>query len=188
MRITSMLALFSLAAACLLNACTTPSPGDVPGGRGRIGRGARGGPVVIGQRGRAGPGRIGRAGGNLDGVEVRRYRFQETGELLEYAVFVSSKVNKDTKSPLVIALHGRGVQPTTIMQFLTGPAERGGYIVAAPMGYNERGWYGEYESDRSTPPELRAYSEKDVMNVLSFMRAEYNIDENRIYLMGSSMG
>jgi poly(3-hydroxybutyrate) depolymerase len=97
-------------------------------------------------------------------------------------------VKKGTKSPLVIALHGRGVGPTSIMRFLTGPAERGGYIVAAPMGYNDRGWYGEYESDGSTPPELREYSEKDVMNVLAFMRAEFDVDENRIYLLGQSMG
>ena len=108
--------------------------------------------------------------------------------MLEYAVFVSSKVKQGAKSPLVIALHGRGVHPTSIMRFATGPAERGGYIVAAPMGYHERGWYGLYDSDRSTPPTVRAYSEKDVMNVLSFMRAEFDIDENRIYVMGSSMG
>ena len=44
------------------------------------------------------------------------------------------------------------------------------------------------DSDRSTPPDVRAYSEKDVMNVLAFMRAEFDIDEDRIYVMGSSMG
>jgi hypothetical protein len=165
MRIASIVALFSVAASCLLVACTTPSPRGAPGDRGGVGPAGRGVPGAIGQRG---VGR-GRGGGSLDGVEMRRYRFQETGEMLEYAVFVSSKVMKGTKSPLVIALHGRGVQPTSIMRFVTGPAERGGYIVAAPMGYNERGWYGEYESDRSTPPQLREYSEKDVMNVLSFM-------------------
>ena len=180
-----------LTVACLLVACTTRAPGNGRvGGRGGIGPTGRGGPVAVGQRGRGAPrGVTGRGrGGSLAGVDVRSYRFPETGAMLEYAVFVSSKVNRDTKSPLIIALHGRGVGPTSIMRFVSGPAERGGYIVAAPMGYNERGWYGEYESDRSTPPQLREYSEKDVMNVLSFMRAEFNIDENRIYLMGSSMG
>jgi predicted peptidase len=158
----------------------------VPGDRGGIGPPGRGVPGAIGQRGPA----VGRnrGVGSLDGVEIRSYRFPETGEMLEYAVFVSSRVKKGTKSPLVIALHGRGVQPTSIMRFASVPAERGGYIVAAPMGYNERGWYGEYENDRSTPPQLREYSEKDVMYVLAFMRAEFDIDENRIYIMGSSMG
>jgi dienelactone hydrolase len=171
----------SVAAVCLLVACSTQAPG---GGRGRGGMGpaGRGGPVAVGQRG-------GRGAPQLSpDVNVRKYRFDETGEMLEYAVFASSKVKKGTKSPLVIALHGRGVGPTSIMRFLTGPAERGGYIVAAPMGYNERGWYGLHDSDRTTPPELRKYSEKDVMNVLSFMRAAFDIDENRIYLMGQSMG
>jgi len=197
MRIASQLALIGLATTGLLVACTTPAPSDRPGGRGGMGPADRGVPVAEGRRGRGAPrgagrgdriaGR-GRRGGSLDGVDIRTYRFQETGEMLEYAVFVSSKVKEGTKSPLIIVLHGRGVQPTTPMRFVTGPAERGGFIVAAPMGYNERGWYGEYESDRSTPPQLREYSEKDVMNVLSFMRAEFDIDENRIYIMGSSMG
>lgn len=31
-------------------------------------------------------------------------------------------------------------------------------------------------------------SEKDVMNVLEMMRKEFNVDENRIYIMGHSMG
>jgi predicted esterase len=119
---------------------------------------------------------------------MRSYRFEETGEMLEYAVFASSMVNKDTKSPLVIALHGRGVGPGSIMRRLTAPAEEAGFIVAAPMGYHERGWFGVFDSATSTPPELREYSEKDVMNVLSLMREEFNVDENRIYLLGYSMG
>jgi pimeloyl-ACP methyl ester carboxylesterase len=38
------------------------------------------------------------------------------------------------------------------------------------------------------PPNLRELSEKDVMNVLAMMQKEFNVDENRIYLMGHSMG
>ena len=38
------------------------------------------------------------------------------------------------------------------------------------------------------PPNLRELSEKDVMNVLDIVRNEFNVDENRIYLMGHSMG
>ncbi len=32
------------------------------------------------------------------------------------------------------------------------------------------------------------YSEKDVLEVLRLMKAAYNVDESRIYLMGHSMG
>ena len=190
MRIAAGLALPALMAASLLLACRPQAPDVTPGDRGRAGP-AGGVPTAVGPRVRGGPrGAVGRGRrvGNLSGVEVRSYRFEDTGEMLEYAVFVSSKVTKGVKAPLVIALHGRGVRPTSIMRFVRDPAERGGYIVAAPMGYNERGWYGEFDSDRSTPPEIRTYSEKDVMNVLSFMRDEFEVDENRIYIMGSSMG
>jgi predicted peptidase len=38
------------------------------------------------------------------------------------------------------------------------------------------------------PPNLRELSEKDVMNVLSLVRQQFNVDERRIYLMGHSMG
>jgi predicted peptidase len=36
--------------------------------------------------------------------------------------------------------------------------------------------------------EVSQRSEKDVMNVLEMIRKEFNIDENRTYLMGHSMG
>ena len=38
------------------------------------------------------------------------------------------------------------------------------------------------------PANVRAASEKDVMTVLDMVRKEFNVDENRIYLMGHSMG
>jgi predicted peptidase len=38
------------------------------------------------------------------------------------------------------------------------------------------------------PAKLHEASEKDVMNVLDMIRKEFNVDPNRIYLMGHSMG
>ena len=38
------------------------------------------------------------------------------------------------------------------------------------------------------PAKLHEASEKDVMNVLDMIRKEFTVDENRIYLMGHSMG
>ena len=43
-------------------------------------------------------------------------------------------------------------------------------------------------SDPNDPPNLRELSEKDAMNVLDLVRKEFDIDDNRIYLMGHSMG
>ena len=47
---------------------------------------------------------------------------------------------------------------------------------------------GSLFNDPNDPSNLRELSEKDVMNVLDIVRKEFNIDNNRIYLMGHSMG
>ena len=44
---------------------------------------------------------------------------------------------------------------------------------------------GTKETD---PAKVTALSEKDTMYVLEMVRKEFNIDDNRIYLMGHSMG
>jgi predicted esterase len=76
-------------------------------------------------------------------VQQRTYTFKETNEVLPYAVFVSSKVTKDKKNPLIIALHGLGGDQNTMMRFgAIEAAEAGGYILVGPMGYNSSGWYG----------------------------------------------
>jgi predicted peptidase len=142
-------------------------------------------------------------------VQQRAYDFAFPGTTrvayvnLPYAVFVSSRVTKDKKSPLIIALHGLGGNPNTLMRGdLLDLAEAGGYIVFAPAGYNPRGWYGipwtiapsagvALEADPAAindPRNLTQLSEKDVMNVLAMARKEFNVDERRTYLMGHSMG
>jgi poly(3-hydroxybutyrate) depolymerase len=55
----------------------------------------------------------------------------------------------------------------------------------APPGPPGGNPFGPQPND---PPNLRELSEKDVMNVLALVRKEFNVDENRIYLMGHSMG
>jgi poly(3-hydroxybutyrate) depolymerase len=136
-------------------------------------------------------------------VQQRTYHFMETNEDIPYAVFVSSKVTKAKSAPLMIALHGLGGGPNSLMHGnLLDLAEQGGFVVFAPMGYNPRGWYGipgnPPQAAGSTrppdpaaakdPPNLRELSEKDVLNVLAMARKEFNVDERRTYLMGHSMG
>lgn len=138
-------------------------------------------------------------------VQQRTYHFQDTNEDLPYAVFVSSKVTKDKKNPLIIALHGLGGDQNSLMRGNTlDLAEDGGYILVGPMGYNPRGWYGTPAGPPRTgaaapkgkvnpaaandPPNLRELSEKDVMNVLEIVRKEFSVDDRRTYLMGHSMG
>lgn len=151
-------------------------------------------------------------------VQQRTYVFAETNEEMPYALFVSSKVSRDKKNPLIVSLHGLGGdQNTMVRESLRSVelAEQGGYILVAPMGYNSGGWYGIPPG----PPrgranaagaqrgrgaggrgvtaggtaitdvaKVREASEKDVLTVLDLVRKEFNVDERRIYLMGHSMG
>jgi poly(3-hydroxybutyrate) depolymerase len=132
------------------------------------------------------------AKGTQGRIEKRTYDFKDAGKEMEYALFVPSKYDKEKKWPLMIALHGLGSNPQQIMRYrgLTDEAEKHGYVVAAPMGYNSKGWYGQKAPGKGKPePEnLSELSEKDVMNVLEIVRKEYSIDPDRIYLMGHSMG
>ena len=192
-------------------------------------------------------------------VQQRTYVFADTKEELPYAVFVSSKVSKDKKNPLIVALHGLGGNQNTMMGAnALQLAEEGGYIMVGPMGYNSSGWYGDpstmaagtggaaggvagfgggrgaggpggapgagagrgagpggpggapgagagrgagpggpgagagggrgASSTLGTPNDVSQKSEKDVMTVLDMIKKEFNVDENRTYLMGHSMG
>tara|TARA_B100001245_G_scaffold222432_1_gene194553 strand:- start:180 stop:788 length:609 start_codon:yes stop_codon:yes gene_type:complete len=98
----------------------------------------------------------------------------------------------------MVLLHGLGSNPGGVIRYqgLTDLAEERGYIVAAPMGYNSRGWYGSRGTSRASnrgddgndPANLGDLSELDVMNVLAMTLEGYNIDRDRIYLAGHSMG
>ena len=125
-------------------------------------------------------------------IQKRTYEFKEASKEMEYALYVPSKFAKDKKSPLVVALHGLNSNPQQIMRYkgLTEQADKHGFIVVAPMGYNPRGWYGQpaFKSNKDDPKNLSELSEKDVMNVLDLVKKDFTIDPQRIYLMGHSMG
>src|SRR6476646_5616044 len=212
-------AVFTALAAGFLIASTqlqiAQQPGQQPGPGAAAPAGQRGGRAAVDPR-----------------VQQRTYVFADTGEQLPYAVFVSSKVSKDKKNPLIVALHGLGGDQNTMMRAnALQLAEEDGYIMVGPMGYNSGGWYGAparfgngggrgpgVRGANGAPPagapqggpaagrgafppastaggtaltdpaKLHEASEKDVMNVLDMIRKEFNVDENRTYLMGHSMG
>jgi len=142
-------------------------------------------------------------------VQQRKYHFADTNEDLPYALFVSSKVTKGKKVPLIVALHGVFGDGNSLLRgSAIDLAEEGGYVLVGPMGYNPQGWYGSPvivmnggpgkgkgpgaakggPPPTPEPPNLAELSEKDVMNVLALMRKEFTIDDKRTYLMGHSMG
>ena len=177
---------------------------------GRIGLGAviglalsMPGVAQVGRPGQSGPGPAGRGPGAGPPapmkiapdprVQQRTYHFKDTDQDLAYTVFVSSKVKRDKPAPLIVALHGYGGDSNFIVRGrLIDLAEEGGYVVVGPMGYNITGWYGSpvivIGGGKVEPPNLTELSEKDVFNVLDMARKEFNVDPNRTYLLGHSMG
>jgi poly(3-hydroxybutyrate) depolymerase/kynurenine formamidase len=142
------------------------------------------------------PGSVVAADARVQGLS---YTFPETGVEVPYALFVPSTYDAGREWPLIVALHGLG-RPYDWMMGYDGFldfAERGGYVVVSPLGYHPRGWYGSRghgipggaarEGER-LPENLGELSERDVMNVLGIARERFNVDEDRIYLWGHSMG
>ena len=117
-------------------------------------------------------------------VQHRSYTFED-GEEIPYALFVPSGYDASKPNALMVSLHGLTRQYDWLMGYegMLEFAERDQMIVVTPLGYVRDGWYGS----RAGNPNAEK-SEQDVMNVLKLVRDEFNIDENRIYLWGHSMG
>jgi poly(3-hydroxybutyrate) depolymerase len=158
------------------------------------------------------------------GEQDRSYAFPGTAESIAYHLYVPAKWDKNTKLPLIVALHGGGQQATApFMRPMANPtlgktAEERGYIVVAPTGYhtNATGAGAPYTNAWNSPfafvPAPRPAgargggggrggaaaagpteddfkrSEQDVLFVADLVAKEYNVDPERIYLMGNSTG
>lgn len=125
-------------------------------------------------------------GAGNDPFAMRRGEFKKAylstvdNTLQPYQVFVPSSYDKSKQFPLIIALHGMGGDENSYFSaygqgaFKT-EAEKHGYVVACPKGRKPASMYvGD--------------AEKDVMDVLAEVRRAYNVDPDRIYLTGHSMG
>ena len=128
------------------------------------------------------------------------YRLPEANADIPYALFVPSTYDPGKLSPLVVDLHGLNITPLQQILFdgTTDLAERFGFIVVAPMGFNVSSWWGSragkpVATAAVKPGEDVRYSntelaEIDALAVLKLIREKYSIDSDRIYLMGHSMG
>jgi predicted peptidase len=137
-------------------------------------------------------------------VQTRTYVFPETGQSIPYSLFVPSNYDASQEWPLIVALHAAGRSNESWLVDYAGMvdlAEQDGYIVASPLGYHPRGYYGSLGPGQATqslrqagqltddlPPNLGELSEQDVMNVFRMVQRRLSIDDDRIYLLGHSMG
>jgi predicted peptidase len=124
----------------------------------------------------------------------RHYLLEGANEIMPYRVYVPKAYDGSKPFPLIIALHGLGLTEDAMLdrfeRRIPALAEERGYLVASPLGFRVDGFYGSGVAAGSDPRERRnrELSERDVMEVLRRMRADYKVDESRIYLMGHSMG
>ena len=124
----------------------------------------------------------------------RHYVLQGANEVMPYRVYVPKGYLDAKPMPLVIALHGLGANEDSMFDsYQKLPpqlAEQHGFLLAAPMGYRVDGFYGSGLMGGTDAASRRRseYSEKDVLEVLRLMRANYKVDESRVYLIGHSMG
>lgn len=125
------------------------------------------------------------------------------GEQVPYRVFLPSSWTDQRKWPLVVVLHGYGGTADSAFDDAKGAleeqAEKHGFVIVAPNGFNGMADYGANlplpsklgrlgKPLRMSPEAESALAEADVLHVLDRVRTDYNIDSRRIYLMGNSMG
>ncbi len=124
----------------------------------------------------------------------RHYVLPGANEVMPYRVYVPTKYAGTAAAPLLIALHGLGVNENSwfdsYAKQAVALAEQHGFLMAAPLGYRVDGFYGAgvNASSDSAVRRRSALSEQDVLEVVRLMKTHYKVDDSRIYLMGHSMG
>ncbi|HKQ80221.1 MAG TPA: prolyl oligopeptidase family serine peptidase [Blastocatellia bacterium] len=108
------------------------------------------------------------------------YRSAVDETVQPYRFYIPKSYDAKQKWPMVVALHGMGGDENS---FFTGYdngairriADERGYIVVCPKG---RGPVSMYLGS----------AERDVIDVIKEMKRDFSIDDDRVYLMGHSMG
>jgi len=115
----------------------------------------------------------------MDGFsEDRAMTFISTydGTAQPFRLFVPGQRSKRESFPLVVVLHGKGVNQNAWFDYtpIKEYAEGHGYVVAAPYGR------GDYF--------YRGAAEQDVLDIIQTVKGKLSIDPDRVYLVGHSMG
>ncbi|MGE0128557.1 MAG: prolyl oligopeptidase family serine peptidase [Blastocatellales bacterium] len=108
------------------------------------------------------------------------YRSAVDDTLQPYRFYVPTNYDAKKKWPMVVALHGMGGNENSFFAgydngLIRRIAEERGYIVACPKGRQPTSMY-------------IGNAERDVLDVIKEMKREFSVDDDRVYLMGHSMG
>lgn len=132
------------------------------------------------------------------GVIEPVYWFEEAQMLMPYRLFVPTSYDPEVPTPLVIYLHGgsgndnRDIERTRNYNGTTGTwwdyeLDAFGFIGLSVNGYDQ----ARYGGDDSQDPIMKQAThlcEMEVLSAIAEVKAKYNIDESRVFLMGNSMG
>lgn len=126
-------------------------------------------------------------GDTLVGTQVVDFTFASSydGSTQPAVVQAPTSYQPTQPTPLLIALHGWGDSRWAALDDFGLAANTAGWLVAAPDMHGE-----------NTPVLLPPYdhplasraSQQDILDTLTWVKARYNVDPNRIYLTGESMG
>lgn len=134
------------------------------------------------------------------GVHQPLYWFEEAQMLMPYRLTVPTCYDPETPIPLVVFLHGgSGNDNRDVERTRAVASDDSGYLWDMLldrygfMGLSVNGYaHADYgtKADDSDPAMARAsvLSELEVIAAIDQVKAKYNIDEDRIFLMGNSMG
>ena len=143
------------------------------------------------------------------GDQRRTYFFTEANEEMPFRVCVPQNWDGNASLPLVMFLHGGWNDESSYLDAnekqLVKLADKHGYLLVSPLGCH--GAYGNnlllpavFGEEEMTAQiiangrnkvhsiEAQILSEKDVINVLELVLAEYPVDQNAMFLIGHSMG
>lgn len=148
--------------------------------------------------------------GKYDGELYQTYWFPMAKKVMPYALYMPTGYDPEKPSKMVVSLHGAGLGEEYIyslsknmMQFY---CEKFNYIFLAPGACTMRSFYGalvppiqtplpEIISDKANPLNVdeeeakrRSLGEYCVLAAIDEVKRLYNIDSERVFLMGNSMG
>lgn len=109
----------------------------------------------------------------------RAYVAENDGSIQPYWVYVPKDYSPKKKYPVVVFLHGYSpyiskIAPWVPDESIWGLATDRGYIFVVPYGRRNTDFVG--------------IGEDDVITVTDAVKSRYSVDEDRVYLMGASMG